>query len=358
MTTSTRGTPTVPLASGEIAMLSEAMRDLQMSVSEYYSETAGVGDLGRRVRGFLTATQTVNDLLTNQIAEGQAYMTLFSANRHPVAALIEGVKFARNVQQHVLHIVRPRDEMTLIGGTLGCRLYAVWDEVPAHVVAQLRPTTQALEPRYQAELQGREVTRTMMSVLRFFAEVVPQIIHRDMHGEWTGFPLLSQPGVNSVIHPEEPEDHELARVWMDGRRPGGDCRVICGQVTVDGVPYVYGHTFIRRLSFAPFVETVEQASFDMSLGYPYLEGNIATNSEDVTDRFDNVHQGAVLQSRGDVSSWATRTGSIAERADWNAPGVIAESWEQIVMMEIDTRIPGFSFGPRRARRLNALVPPN
>jgi len=347
----------VPLAGSEIALLSEPMRDLQLSVSEYYAETAGPGDLGRRVRGFLTATQTLNDLLANQIAEGLRYKTLFSTNRHPGAGLIEGVKFARNVQQHVLHIVRPSDEMTLIGGTLGFRLYAQWDEVPAHVVAQLRPATQALEPQYQAELLGKEVTSTMIAVLRFFAEVVPQIVHRDVHGEWSGFPLLSQPGVSSVIHPEEPEDRELARAWMDGRRPGGDCRVICGQVTVDEVPYVYGHTFVGRLSFAPFVETVEQTNFDMSLGYPYLEGNLAANFDDVTDRFDNAHQGAVLQSRGDVSSWATQTTSISGRADWNAPGVLAESWEQVVRMEIDTRIPGFSFNPRRARRLNALVPP-
>ncbi|RKT36830.1 hypothetical protein DEU34_1358 [Microbacterium sp. AG1240] len=338
-------------------MLTEAMRDLQMSVAEYYADSAGAGDLGRRIRGFLTATQTLNDLLANQIAQAPAYLSLFATNRHPAAGLIEGVKFARNIQQHVLHIVRPSDNMTLIGGTLGFRLYAVWDEVPANVVARLRPGTQALEPHYQAELQGKEVTGTMIAVLRFFAEVVPQIVHRDVRGEWTGFPLLSQPGVNSAIHPEEPEDQAHARAWMDGRRPGGDCRVVCGQVTVNDVPYVYGHTFVGRLSFAPFVETVEQANFDISLGYAYLEGNLAANFDDVTDRFDNVHQGAVLQSRGDVSSWATQMASIPGRADWTAPGVLAESWEQVVKMEIDTRIPGFSFGPRRARRLNALVPP-
>ncbi|MFK4804318.1 hypothetical protein ACI3KX_00485 [Microbacterium sp. ZW CA_36] len=123
------------------------------------------------------------------------------------------------------------------------------------------------------------------------------------------------------------------------------------------MPYVYGHTFVGRLSFAPFVETVEQANFDISLGYPYLEGNLAANFDDVTDRFDNVHQGAVLQSRGDVSTWATQIGSFPDRLDWTAPGVLAASWEQVVKLEIDTRIPGFSYGPRRARRLNALVPP-
>lgn len=341
----------------ETAMLTEAMRDLQLSVAEYYAETAGAGDLGRRVRGFLTATQTLNDLLSNKISQAAAYKSLFTTNRHSAAAILEAVKFARNVQQHVLHIVRPSDTMTLIGGTLGLRLYAVWDEIPTAAVAHLHRGTQALEPAYRANLEGIEVTGTMMAVLRFFADVVPQIIHRDGRGEWTGFPLLSQPGVGSRIHPEEPEDQDDCRAWMDGRRPGGDCRVVCGQFTIEGVPHLYGYTFVGRLSFAPFVETVDQANFDIGLGYPYMDGDLATNFDEITDRVPEARQGVVLQSRGEVASWATPIDYVESRDDWSGPGVEAESWEQIVRMEVDTRIPGFSFGPRRARRLNALVPP-
>ena len=266
------------------------------------------------------------------------------------------MKFARNVSQHVLHIVRPADNLTLIGGDLGFRVYAVWDDIPASVVAQLHRRTQTLERAYRAELEGQEVTGTMMAVVRFFAEVVPQIIHRDTRGEWTGFPLMSQPGVNFPIHPSEPADQAQARQWLNSRRPGGDCRVVCGQVTIDGVPHVYGHTFVGRLSFAPFVETVEQANFDLGLGYPYLLGNLAANFDDVTGQFPEARQGAVLQSRGDVLQWASPLSSIEPEDDWHGPGVDADSWEQVVRLEIDTRFPGFTYGPRRARRLNALVP--
>lgn len=335
------------------------MRDLQSSVADYYAETARGGDLGPRVRSFLVAAQTLNDLLTNTIAQSASYKNLFATQRHSAAELIEAVKFARNVTQHVLHILRPSDEMmTLVGGTLGMRVYTVWDDIPAHVVAQLRSATQRLEPAYRATLEGHEVTGTMMSVLRFYAEVSPTIVHRDSRNEWTGFPLLSQPGMNTPLHPEEPADLVESRQWMDGRVPGGDCRVVCGQVTIDDASYVYGQTFVGRHSFAPFVETVEQANYDIGMGYPYLEGNIAANFDDVTDRFPEALQGSVIASRGDVLSWASPIAHIDIREDWHGPGVDVESWTGVVKMEVDTRMPaGFMFGPRRARRLYALVPP-
>lgn len=346
------------LTTSEIAPLREVMRDLQVSVAAYYAETARGGDLGPRVRGFLVAAQTLNDLLTNQIAQSAIYKQLFAGQRHPGTDLIEAVKFARNVVQHVLHIVRPSDEITIVGGDLGIRIYAVWDRIPASVVAQLHTRTQRLEPAYLSELEGHEVTGTMMSVLRFFADVAPSIVHRDSRNEWTGFPLLSQPGMNTSLHPEEPIDPADARQWMDSRAPGGDCRVVCGQVTIKEQPYIYGQTFIGRHSFAPFVETVEQANQDIALGYPYLEGNLAANFDDVTDQFPDALQGAVIASRSDVLTWASPIAHIDARDDWRAPGIDADSWARVVKLEIDTRLPaGFTFGPRRARRLNALVPP-
>jgi hypothetical protein len=164
--------------------------------------------------------------------------------------------------------------------------------------------------------------------------------------------------MNSPLHPEEPADLVQSRQWMDGRVPGGDCRVVCGQVTIEGTPYVYGHTFVGRHSFAPFVETVAQANYDIGIGFPYLEGNMAANFDDVTDRFPEALQGSVLASRGDVSSWASPMAHLDARDDWHSPGVDVESWTDVVRLEIDTRMPaGFTFGPRRARRLNALVPP-
>lgn len=358
MSNGTAPPPLVALSATEVPPLREAMRDLQMSVADYYAETARGGDLGPRVRSFLVATQTLNDLLTNTIAESASYKDLFTTQRHPAAELIEAAKFARNVTQHVLHIVRPSDQITLVGGTLGMRIYTVWDDIPAQVVAQLWPATQRLEPAYRAALEGQEVTGTMMAVLRFYTAVAPEIVHRDSRNEWTGFPLLSQPGMNTPLHPEEPADMPGSKQWMDSRVPGGDWRVICGQATVGDTSYVYGHTFVGRHSFAPFVETVQQANYDIGIGFPYLEGNIAANFDDVTDRFPEALQGSVIASRSDVLTWATPIAHIEIREDWHGPGVDAESWTQVVKMESDTRMPdGFTFGPRRARRLNALVPP-
>lgn len=334
----------------------EAMRDVQESVSGYYSATGSGANLGKPVRTFLNDAQTLNDLMSKKITDAESFRDLFSSSPHAKAPLIEAVKFARNIVQHVLHIVRPSDEFRLIGGSLGFRIYAEWDSVPADVVAKLWPVTQALEPAYKAELEGKEVMGTMMGVLRFYAEVAPQIVHRDARGEWTGFPLISQPGVNAPLHPEEPADQTAARAWMDNRLPGGDSRLVCGQITVDGVPYVYGHTFVRGLSFAPFVETVEQANFDIERGFSYLDGPLAAHFDDVTDRYPTYRQGSVLQSRGDVTSWSVALTYLPPRADWNGPGVDAESWAGLVKSETSTAFPGFSFNPRRARRLNALGP--
>jgi hypothetical protein len=349
----------VSLTPDEIGPLREVMRDLQLSVAGYYAETGGGANEGRQVRAFLVGTQTLNDLLGQQVGAAASYTALFNESRHSAAELVEGVKFARNVAQHLLHIVRPSNEVTLVGGQLGMRVYMFWDAFPSDVVAKLRPATQRLEPAYRATLEGKEVTETMMAVLRFFFEVAPGMVHRDGRGEWTGFPLLSQPGMNSPIHPEEPEDLADSLRWMDERVPGGDCRVICGQVTIEGAAYVYGYTFEDRHSFAPFVELVSQANHDIDLGYAYLEGDMAANFDDVSDAFPAAKQGVVLASRGDVSSWASPVERIENRSDWHAPGVEAASWEKDVRLETNKKLPpGFIFSARRARRLNALVPPH
>lgn len=348
--------PPISLTSDEIVPLREAMRDVQESVSSYYLATGSGADLGKTVRTFLNDAQTLNDLMSKKIGDAGTFRSLFSTTRHARAPLIEAVKFARNIVQHVLHVVRPSSQFRLVGGSLGFRVYAEWDAVPADVVSKLWPVTQALEPAYKAELEGMEVTGTMMSVLRFYAEVAPQIVHRDPHGEWTGFPLISQPGVTNPLHPEEPADMAAARAWMDNRRPGGDCRVVCGQVTVDGVAYAYGHTFTRGLSFAPFVETVQQANRDIERGFPYLDGPLLAHVEDVTDRYPAYHQGAVIQSRGALENWTVPLTELPPREDWSAPGVDRDSWAGMVRLEASTVFSEFSFTPRRARRLNALGP--
>ena len=178
----------------------------------------------------------------------------------------------------------------LVGGVLGLRIYTVWDEVPAAVHAQLHPGTQKLKPDYDALLLGTNVTDTMLDTLNFFSDAAPDLVHRDQRGEWTGFPLMSQPGVRDRLHSEEPSDEKTARAWLDERRPSGDVRVICGQLTVDGTRYVLGHTFEGRLSYAPFVETAEQFGRDVAVGYPYVLGDVLANTVDRTADIPHVVQ--------------------------------------------------------------------
>ncbi|MCU1530106.1 MAG: hypothetical protein JWP75_3869 [Frondihabitans sp.] len=346
----------VTIAPDELASLRTVMRDLQLSASRYYAGTASGEDLGALVREFITLSQTINDWLTNAIADSATYQAHFGSSRHSRADYIDAVKYVRNVSQHVMHIVRPDRDVTLVGGTLGMRLYAHWDEVPAAVHAKLRAGTQSLKPAYDAKLVGKEVMSTMMEVLRFYGDVVPDIVHRNPNGEWTGFPLMSQPGMSHALHPEEPLDGEDARAWMDARRPGGSSRVICGQVAVEGRPYVFGFTFAGRHSFAPFSETVEQINHDISLGFPYFSGDLAANAVVVTEQFPDACQGIVLASREEVASWGTPLTQVEARDDWSA--IDGEDWSQFVGLENKAIVPEFMrHEARRARRLNALVPP-
>lgn len=337
--------------------LREAMRDLQTAVAAYYTATAQAGDLGNRVRTFLINAQTLNDLFANAISDTASYASLFAAPAHAGANLVEGVKYARNVTQHVLHIVRPSNDVHLVGGTLGMRIYAFWDEIPPVADSKLRPGTRRLKPAYDATLLGREVTGTMLAVLSFYAEIAPGIVHRDQRGEWTGFPLMSQPGMSAPLHPEEPKEVAAAQSWLDDRPPNGDSRVVCGQFTIGETRYVYGHTLVGRYSFAPFVETVEQANKDVLAGFLYLAGKASKNLEDVSESFPSARQGSVLASREEVTSWASPINRIEEGEDWCEGGDV-DTWHQIVSIERAGTFPEFvTYELRRARRLNALVPP-
>lgn len=348
----------IQIAAHERPPLREAMRDVQKSVSAYYAATATGDELGGHVRAFLVSAQTLNDLFTNAVTDSASYVAALGAAAQRDADLIWGVKYARNVAQHVLHIVRPSDEMTLVGGTLGLRVYALWDEIPAAAHAKLRSGTQSLKPAYDAALRGQEVTSTMLALLRFYARIAPAIVHRDQRGEWTGFPLMSQPGMSAPLHPEEPLDLADAWPWLNSRPPGGDARVICGQRALNGTSYVFGHTFVGRHSFAPFVESVEQVNIDIGLGYSYLTGSTTDNIEDVSGQFPHARQGGVLASRDDLDAWARPVIRIEHVDDW-CVDAHSDEWERIVRLERGGLIPDFvEYGLRRARRLNALVPPS
>lgn len=350
--------PPIQIAAHERQPLREAMRDVQKSVSAYYSATATGDELGSHVRAFLVSAQTLNDLFTNAVTDSTAYLATLDTTAQTDADLVWGIKYARNVAQHVLHIVRPSDDMTLVGGTLGLRAYALWDEIPAAAHMKLRPGTQKLKPAYDAALRGQEVTSTMLALLRFYGRTAPSIVHRDQRGEWTGFPLMSQPGMSSPLHPEEPLDIADAWPWLNRRPPGGDARVICGQHALNGTSYVFGHTFVGRHSFAPFVESVEQVNIDIGLGYSYLTGSTTDNLEDVSSQFPHARQGGVLASRDDLDAWALPITHIEHVDDW-CVDAHSDEWARIVRLERGGLIPDFvEYGLRRARRLNALVPPS
>lgn len=333
------------------------MRDLQMAAARYYEATSAGGALGDFTRVFVSASQKVNELLTRTIADRATYLAYFKASpRIEGADYVEGVKYARNVTEHVLHIVQP-NEHSLVGGLHGMRSYASWQEVPKSAHDALNPSTQKLKRFYDAKLVGREVMDAMMAVLRFYGEVAPSIVDRDRFGEWTGFPLTPQPAVLKAIHPEEPGDLADARVWLNARRPGGEVRVVCGQVEVDGVHKVFGYTFVDRLASGLFVETIEQANRDIQMGFAYLSGDVARNTRSATGQVAGVGSRPVLISQVEVASWTEPLAEIAAEPNWVTEGFDLSVWEKVAKEEDPEAFPdGVAYARRRERRLDALRP--
>lgn len=59
------------------------------------------------MRSSLINAQPMNDLLGKPLADYDAYLALFDdASPHPQRDVIEGMRYARNVVQHVMHTVR------------------------------------------------------------------------------------------------------------------------------------------------------------------------------------------------------------------------------------------------------------
>lgn len=350
-------TSTLTITPGEEPRLRQVMKDIQNDVAAYYAETARGGDLGVHARNWLGRVQNLNDLLTKRLGDKATYLAQFTPTPTPGAELINAVKYARNVDQHLMFEVSPSEDV-LIGGIHGMRSYCCWRPIPAATHAELEKRTQLLQPAYQANLEGKELTSTMLAVLRFFADIAPQIVHRDRRGEWTGFPLKSQPAVGDPLHPEEPiGDIAAANTWLNGRRPNGDLRVVIGQLTREEMPYLVGFTFADQLSFSPFVETPEQVDRDIAAGFAYLQGDVAVNVESVTDKFSMPPNSAVLYSPKDVTTWATPLTQTRYEADWMI-GFDPDSWRHIVSVEHRGYVPDFiAYEQRRAFRLYAQVLP-
>lgn len=308
--------------------------------------------------GLLVSTQTLNEHFSQNVNDKNTYINLLDSSALAGADYIKAVKYARNVQQHVMHIVSPRAK-SLVGGLHGMRTYAFWDEIPQEAHDKLHRGTKLLKPLYDSVLFDKEVTETMLEILRFFAAVAPEIVHRDERREWSYFPLTNQPGMlGPRLHPDEPPTIVDAQTWLNDRVPNGDARVVFGQVTVNDVKYVVGSTFVGRHCFSPFVETLDQVERDIASGFRYLQGNPAGNLEDITHTFTQPIQGSVFISRDSLDAWTVPVMQVEPQDDFCIAYSI-DAWQGIVSVEIPNLIPeDVAYATRRARRLNAFVPPS
>lgn len=346
-------TPLTITADEELRLI-QVMGDIQESVAAYYAETAAGGDLGRHVRIWLNSVQTLNDLLTKQLGDKATYTALFGASSTPGAELIDAVKYARNADQHVMQIVAPPKANSLVGGLHGTRVYALWEPIPQDVHNNLHNETQKLQPAYNAYLHGQQVTGSMLAVLRFFADLAPQIVHRDRRGEWTGFPLRPQAAVMSPLHPDEPvDDVPAANQWLNNRLPNADQRIVTGQITKDGAAYIVGFTFADRLAFSPFVETSDHLERDIAAGFRYLVGDLSAHVTQVKDRFSGAE--GVLLSANDVTTWALPVTQTRYDKDWLSVNDL-DWWGHLVNIEHPGAFPdSVAYEQRRALRLNAYA---
>ena len=93
-------------------------------------------------------------------------------------------------------------------------------------------------------------------------------------------------------------------------------------------------------------------------GASYLDGDVWNNVDDATRLFPRA-QGAVLVSRSELDAWASPVTKLEREADWCLRDD-TEVWLSVVRTErLTTGFPlPVAYGVRRARRLNACVPPS
>jgi hypothetical protein len=343
----------------ELEALRSAMRDVQVSIGHYDQETAVFGAdpdvLATRVRASVSFVQALNDLLRNEISDKSVYCEMTEPPEDARAEIIRAFTYVRNVMQHILHPVLPDPTATVGGFGLGFRTYAVWQEIPAAAHARLRPGTQRLKPLYDQHLNGRDVTDTLLDAAKFFALVCPHLVHSQPSGEWTGFPLLHQPGVPRRLHPEEPSEPEAALAWMAARRPGGDLRIVCGYLEdpTDG-QIVFGLTFTKRCAFVPFFDTVEQVNADLALGFQYFEADVAAHTSERSEAFGFEGTRSVLCSDTPMDDWLGPPLVEATGHPEHATCLELDVWR--TMRALEAAANPQAFITRRERRLNASVP--
>lgn len=348
---------TINLTSAERPCLRSAMRDVQVTIGDYYECTAASlnpDDLATRVRANVTFVQVVNDLLLNEVSEKGRYGALFTAN-DPSTEVIQAFKYVRNVMQHVLHPVLPETTAMVGGPGHGLRGYCVWQEIPTAAHNRLRAGTKLLKPMYDRHLHGLEVTGTMLDAARFFAIACPDVVHLQPNGEWTGFPLAHQAGVGIRLHPEEPGDPSDALQWMASRRPGGDLRVVCGRLhDPDRGEVVFGFTFADGCAFVPFFEAIAQVKADIGRGYRYHEGDVRTNTSEDGAAFGSANGRSARCSGTPMEEWLSNALIDIAAADEYTTYADLDWWRG--MWATEAAVNPQAFITRRERRLNAGVP--
>lgn len=342
------------------------MRDVQISIAGYHDATAGYHveseTFETPARATVAFIQKVNEVLRQQLGQSEKYRRIFTRALHqgdPGAELIEAFRYVRNATSHQLFRAGPTTSAVFGGLGLGYLTTAHWQPIPRRVHNRLHAHTRALRPYYDRHLVDHPVMETFLDAAKYFATICPLIVHRDHRGEWTGFPLRSQPGVNTRLHPDEPGlEHGNSRLqiqnsrWLNRRPPGGDFRLICGRATIEGRDVVFGLTFRGSVAFSPFVETGQQASRDVVAGYPYFLG-----PESDQLRYEELgpyRHGATIRgvvSDLPVSRWIGDPITSIDGIEPFLTFMTPEQWFEQVRLDRDDYL------VRRSQRLAAVFPP-
>lgn len=357
---------TVRPRKSEAVDLQSAMRDVQVSIASYHHAAAGFHSGSEAfetpARATVAFIQKVNDVLRVQIGQADKYRRIFKRQLdegYAGAELIEAFRYVRHVMSHQLFRTSPVTTSVVGGLGLGYLTAAHWERVPLRVHNRLHNHTKLLKTYHDRRLVDHLVLDTFLDAAKYFASICPMIVHRDHHGEWTGFPLRSQPGVNTRLHPDEPpleygnlRSQEMNSRWLNSRPHGGDFRVICGRATIDARDVLFGLTFRGSASFSPFVETDQQVTRDVSAGYSYY--HCSDSSHLRYDAFGPYRHGDTIGcvvSDVPMSKWLGDPVRSINKIDRFVTFMTREQWSHQVRIDLTDHL------VRRSQRLAAVYPP-
>ena len=154
------------LPPAQLATLRSAMRDLQVSIGDYYRRSEGSGVeaevLATPARSSIGFVRVLNELFRKQTSRTAEYCAIFEPPMGLQAELIQAFEYLRHVTQHI-DPVHPQSAVTVGGAGLEFRTYATWKEVPSSVHERLTSSTKTLKPIYERNLQGQEVVGTLLN---------------------------------------------------------------------------------------------------------------------------------------------------------------------------------------------------